>query len=322
MDFTEIAVPILLSAVIGNWTRNITVEQDTVPPTVVSVRQIGGFTEGDVPMGQVLIEFSEPVFAVSSTLFCTASLSLLSSEYSALEMVRDSSRVCGQDLSSRSFDAAIRVTGAQSHHVHPIVSDGIPRVLLDVFPFPHTASTIGIFMQKGAVADYAGNLLQEDRQQFLRYEPTTVIPQKPRHKHEPQKPPEPFPEEPSSDLSPCRRTGTVFASLAAASMISAFLTSARSKNASTLSSMSICSLRQWGREGRSHECLLRDAGSSDSFCLPLSVRPTARMARSPCSLLQGVRPSIPVASVSPIAAMGRPRMHRKRMCSLTLAVNH
>ena len=257
MDFTEIAVPVMLSAMIGNWTRNITVEQDTVPPTVVSVQQIVGFTEGDVPMGQVLIEFSEAVFPVSNALFCTASLSSLSSEYSALEMIRDSSRFCGQDLSSQSFDAAIRVTGAKSHHAHGLAGDEMHRVLLEIFPFPHTASTIGIFVQKGAIADYAGNLLQEDRQRLLYYKPP-VMPRKRQERHEPkrEKPPRPLIEESSSDLSACRRTGTVFASLAAASMISALLTSARSKNASTLFSMSICSLRQWGREGRSHQCLL------------------------------------------------------------------
>ena len=169
VELIEFSTPVMLAASVGDWMRNWTILPDSEPPSIVISRSTDS-ENAIAPLVSLLIEFSEPVFPVrgDERLDCRASLQPLgATDYGILDMVYDSVRYCGENLSQRSFEPVIQVLGAESHHLERIRSEGPTRLLLTLVPFHPEDTNVSVIIDRGAISDYAGNLNQAPSQFIL-----------------------------------------------------------------------------------------------------------------------------------------------------------
>lgn len=174
LDMSDFSVPVSVSVAIGEWSRNWTFVQDSDPPGI-SIKQISEFSAGEAaPFATVLVEFTEPVVPIqkNQSLFCKAPIQPLSADYSVSQLLEDSDVFCGEDLSKRPMNSVVHVVGAQFRfHVG---NSELPSLKLDILPEPHQEAIVTVYVRKGAVADYSGNL-NEEAELVMHYKPSSEI---------------------------------------------------------------------------------------------------------------------------------------------------
>lgn len=229
LDMSTFSVPIVLSTVMEDWSFQWTLIQDTEPP-MVSIRQLTKFSGEEKLSATVLIEFTEPVFPISThrSLHCQAPLKQLGEHYSAVQMVKDAS-LCGEDLTKRQLSSIIHVTGVIASELRS-TGDSIHGVLLDVFPDPDRDAVIVVDVLEQSVSDYSGNVNPKSARLTMQYSPFRPLGPMARRKRL-ETPQRPYPSSTDShtDWSTCHIIGALLCGCIVLSMAIALLSSITGK---------------------------------------------------------------------------------------------